>query len=545
MKTGFEDRILGFALPPEASDESPCVSAIEPGPGGWKLTRRGLMALLATGAFAANAQTRGAAACSVGAYAHQILIDSLGFLPGGKTLVSAGRDRLVKFWTIPSAALYRAVSTSAAPLQLAVSPDGKWIAVAMEGGALEIWPSTGASRRALSGHTASVTGVAFTPDSSQLVSVSQDRTTRVWSVSTAQPLHTFADSSDVMAAVAVPPSGSLVTSGAQLHLRSLSTGAILKTVPGKAFAISRDGKFLAAHDGARLHMYAFPSLNQLVAVVDKHDAASLSFSADGRLLAVAYADTPARIFYAPGLTPKLTLDPNEGPCLSTSTSPAALPAGRPAPVSLPHPAERPGSLPPPQTGYLAVSSGKSIRLYTLPDGARVPVCFMDLAASEPASSGTQYFLNGVLYTISCGGSLPTGAECTCNCVPGNCPCVFDTGCSCDSDVGCSCVSDSGCSCVSDTGCSCVSDTGCSCVSDTGCSCVGDTGCSCVSDTGCSCVGDVGCSCDSDYGCGCVDDFGCSCDSDTGCGCVSDSGCGCDSDMGCSCDSDMGCGCVDE
>ena len=181
--------------------------------------------------------------------------------------------------------------------------------------------------------------------------------------------------------------------------------------------------------------------------------------------------------------------------------------------------------------YLAVASGRNIQLYSLPQGDRVPVCFMDVVASSPAASGSQYRRKGVDYTVPCGVSIPPGAICTCNCVPGSCPCVQDTGCACVSDTGCDCVSDSGCYCVSDSGCGCVSDNSFGCTSDISCGCVSDTGCTCVSDTGCDCVSDYGCGCVSDSDCGCVSDYGCGCDSDSDCGCVSDYGCGCDSDSG--------------
>jgi WD40 repeat protein len=521
MKKRFDDRIIRFPLSPKAPGDSPGVSSIEPAPDGWKLTRRSLMGLVAAGAFAGYSKADGAATCPVGAFAHEISLDSLSFLPGGKTLVSAGLDGFLKFWTIPDGALFRVATTDAIPLQVAASPDGTWIAVAMEGGALELWPAGAGTHRTWTGHSDAVEGVAFSPDSGRLVSVSLDRTTKVWSVADASVLQSFDDTTDIMARVAVPRGDYLVTAGVQVYLRSLSTGAILKSVPGKAFAVSPDGKYLAAQDGTRLYMYAFPSLNQIVSVVDKQNAASLSFSDDGKLLAIAYTDAPAKLYYAPGLTLKCQMEANEGPCLSTSTVRAALPAAQSAPIAAPRPGKVPAAIPPPRNGCLAVASGKSIRLYTLPSGDRMPVCFMDLAASSPSVSGTEYIVNGVVYTISCGARIPSGLECTCNCVPGNCPCVDDTGCSCVSDAGCDCVSDVGCSCDSDTGCGCVGDIGCSCDSDYGCGCVDDTGCSCDSDTGCGCVGDSGCSCDSDTGCGCVDDSGCSCDSDMGCGCVDD------------------------
>ena len=483
MKKGFEDRIHDIPLPAKARGEVPGVCSVERSWDGWKLTRRDLMGLVAAGVFAGLPRTA-RAACTTGAYAHEIVVGSLSFSPDGKTLVSAGRDRFVKFWSIPGGALFRSVATADVPFQVAVSPDGSQIAVAMDNGHLELWPFAGGTKRALQGHTAAVKGVAFTPDGSQLVSVSLDRTTKVWSVANATLVRSFTDSTDTMLQAAVPRAGLLrdvsdgrraanealapaqsylVTSGTQVYLRSLATGAILRAVAGKAFALNPNGEFLAADDGTKLYMYAFPSLAPNASVVQKQNATSLSYSADGKLLSIAYTGAPAQLYSAPDLTLTLETGASAGANLATAMDP--------------------------QNQYLAVASGQSILLFGLPSGNVLPVCFMDVAASSPASSGIQYLMGGVVYTAGCTSPIPDGGVCTCDCVPGDCPCVYDTGCSCDSDTGCDC--------------------------DT------DTGCSCDSDTGCECVGDVGCSCDSDYGCGCVDDTGCGCDGDSGCGCDSE------------------------
>lgn len=230
---------------------------------------------------------------------------------------------------------------------------------------------------------------------------------------------------------------------------------------------------------AGLYLSAFPSLDLLASVPEAIAATALAFSGDGRFLAASYGTLGSRLYSAPGLQLVSGLGPSTG--LSLSLDMDSL--GR----------------------YLAVASGMTIQLYSLPQGTPVPVCFMDVLASASTASGSVYIRKGVTYTVACGAPLPAGAVCTCNCVPGACPCVQDTGCACVSDNGCNCVSDTSCNCVSNSGCSCVSDTGCSCVSDTGCPCVSDTGCGCVSDFGCGCDGDIGCGCDGEFGCGCVAD----------------------------------------
>src|ERR1035438_7634893 len=85
----------------------------------------------------AAACSSGAAICSPGAFAHEILVDSLSFFPDGETLVSAGKDSYVKFWTVPEGALFRSIATDAVPLQVAVSPDGNFIAVASSEGRVQ------------------------------------------------------------------------------------------------------------------------------------------------------------------------------------------------------------------------------------------------------------------------------------------------------------------------------------------------------------------------------------------------------------------------
>jgi hypothetical protein len=516
MSQRFQDRLSDFPLPAKTTGERPQIYAAARGTGGRILTRRSLVGLLAAGAAGMFPRTaRGAAcstACPTGAFAHEILLGSLSFFPDGKTLITAGQDTFVKFWTIPNGALFRTVATADVPYRVAVSPDGNWIAVGMAHGNLQLWSADGQSQRALAGHTDTVGAVAFAPNSQTLVSASLDHTTKIWSVKSGALLNSFTDTTDAMNTVAVAPQGRfLVSSGSQVYLRLLSNGQILKSRAGNTFAIGPGGDLLATHDGAQLYLAAFPSLDPIASVAERQTATSLEFSADGKLLAVSYGNPPARLYSSPDLRLLSELEANEGLSLSLDMDS--------------------------RVNNLAVASGKSIRLYSLPAAGRVPVCFMDLAASSPAASGIQYTRKGVNYTVPCACPAPAGAVCTCNCVPGNCPCVMDTGCGCVSDTSCGCVSDSGCDCVSDQGCGCVSDTGCFCDADTGCGCVSDAGCGCVSDYGCGCVSDAGCYCVSDVGCGCVSD--CGCVGDSGCGCVGDSGCGCVGDSGCGCDGDAG------
>ena len=117
MKKRFEDRILCFSLPPDPAGETPGVSAVEH-TRGWLETdapkpdrldgRRGLYGLPRR-AFAQTVPRR--------LRPPGVSSSSLSFFPDGNSLISAGRDSFVKFWTIPGAALFRTVSTYAVPFK--------------------------------------------------------------------------------------------------------------------------------------------------------------------------------------------------------------------------------------------------------------------------------------------------------------------------------------------------------------------------------------------------------------------------------------------
>src|ERR1039458_1034383 len=135
MSERFQDRLSDFPLPAKTTGERPRIYAAARGTGGRILTRRSLVGLLAAGTAGVFPRAaRGAAcsgACSTGAFAHEILLASLSFSPDGKTLITAGQDLFVKFWTVPNGALFRTISAVDVPYRLAVSPDGNWIAVGM------------------------------------------------------------------------------------------------------------------------------------------------------------------------------------------------------------------------------------------------------------------------------------------------------------------------------------------------------------------------------------------------------------------------------
>jgi WD40 repeat protein len=69
-------------------------------------------------------------------------------------------------------------------IRLTVSPDGGWIAGAMNDRTVRVWDAHGKTIAVLRGHSDLVMDVAFSPDGTQIASASYDKTIRIWQLAT-------------------------------------------------------------------------------------------------------------------------------------------------------------------------------------------------------------------------------------------------------------------------------------------------------------------------------------------------------------------------
>src|SRR5262245_11787162 len=106
--------------------------------------------------------------------AHKDAIYALAFSPDGKTLATAGYDRVIHLWEVPAS--------------------GERRKEAKQG-----------PRMTLRDHSDAVYGLAFHPDGKLLASVSADRAVKVWEVSTGKRLYTLSDPTEWVYAVAWSP----------------------------------------------------------------------------------------------------------------------------------------------------------------------------------------------------------------------------------------------------------------------------------------------------------------------------------------------------
>jgi WD40 repeat protein/tetratricopeptide (TPR) repeat protein len=125
---------------------------------------------------------------------------SLDFSRDGKLLASGSRDGTAIIW---STATWKATHRLENPDRsdresqagrsfvddVALSPDGKTLALASRGGNVHLWDvATGKLLQKLKGHSSAVSAVAFSPDGRTLASGGNDQTVRLWNVPTGREL---------------------------------------------------------------------------------------------------------------------------------------------------------------------------------------------------------------------------------------------------------------------------------------------------------------------------------------------------------------------
>lgn len=137
------------------------------------------------------------------------MINAITFLSDGKTLITGGIDRLIRFWDIATGQETRNfLCGQKAVSSMAISPDGNFLATAGLDSTVAIWEvKTGRQLFVLKGHSSNVKDVSFSPDGSRLASGSADNTVKLWDLVTGQELITFKDTGGFVGSVMFSPDG--------------------------------------------------------------------------------------------------------------------------------------------------------------------------------------------------------------------------------------------------------------------------------------------------------------------------------------------------
>jgi WD40 repeat protein/serine/threonine protein kinase len=188
---------------------------------------------------------------------HKGPVTGLRFHPDGGTLVTVGLDGTLRVWNL--------VDRSADPPVIrkptvrfhcvAVSSDGKRLAVGGSDGAVRLWDTaTWVEQPALRGHAGDVLSVKFGPDSVRLASGSRDHTARLWDSATGKALAVLPVHLDAVFALDFSADGRALASASldrSVRVTDVATGLESLTLLGHGdfvtgVAFGPDGKTLAS-----------------------------------------------------------------------------------------------------------------------------------------------------------------------------------------------------------------------------------------------------------------------------------------------------------
>ncbi len=180
------------------------------------------------------------------------LINALQFMPDGKTLIAAGGRAgmfgLVSRFELATGSLRESRGHADAILAAALSPDGKTLATAGYDRMILIWNLDSLKPvQTLKDHTDAVYALAFSPQGTTLASASADRTVKLWNLASGKRGKTLSDATAELYALAYSPDGSTVfAAGVDRSIRAWRVAGNDAALVNSAFA----------HDAAVLRLVA-------------------------------------------------------------------------------------------------------------------------------------------------------------------------------------------------------------------------------------------------------------------------------------------------
>jgi WD40 repeat protein/class 3 adenylate cyclase len=240
---------------------------------------------------------------------HATRVLGLEFTPDGRSVVSSDLDGSVRVWNVATGAVGEELSAHRGPVwQLAVSPDGRTLYSAGDDGRMMLWDIHGDRRlvRSFSPRgefeaLGTPRGIAVSPDGKTLALTERGGAVDLFDTGTLQRRKSVKAMRGFAAAVAFSPDGRLLAVGGEdgdvtlWDARTLAPAGALRGISDtvQAVAFSPDGEVLAAApvDAARPRLHVWNVGRRTVAArVDTTAVASLAFSPDGRVIALSSLD---------------------------------------------------------------------------------------------------------------------------------------------------------------------------------------------------------------------------------------------------------------
>jgi WD40 repeat protein/tRNA A-37 threonylcarbamoyl transferase component Bud32 len=238
---------------------------------------------------------------------HVAPLNAVAISPRGRTLASAGEDRVVKVWDMGEGRVLHSFALHAGAVWgLAFSPDGKLLATGGRDGAIALWNvRSGSEVRTFHGHSRAPSRIRFSPDGASLAAGDERGTVKLWNVATGQDRTRLPGHTGVVRCIAFSPDGNLLASGGEdrsVRLHDLVNGGSRKfpmpaTVNEVAF--SPDSRTLAAvGDGpeAAVRVWEIETEEETSWKGHTGHIYGLAFSPIGSLLATCGEDGTVRLW---------------------------------------------------------------------------------------------------------------------------------------------------------------------------------------------------------------------------------------------------------
>jgi WD40 repeat protein len=236
---------------------------------------------------------------------HAAPLQAVAASPDGRTVASAGNDRVVKLWDLASRrVLHSLIAHTESVCGVAFSLDGRLLASGSREGTIVLWDvESGSELRALHGDAHSFFRIQFSPDGRTVAAGGRVGSVKLWDVTTGKPRQSLHGHTGVVRCVAYSPDGSLLASGGEdktVRLHNLRQGGI-RTPNAPAgvndVAFSPDGRFVAAVGDAPAYAVRTwdptrkdPAVQTIGPGPFGGAVRSLAFTPDGRYLLTANAN---------------------------------------------------------------------------------------------------------------------------------------------------------------------------------------------------------------------------------------------------------------
>jgi WD40 repeat protein/tRNA A-37 threonylcarbamoyl transferase component Bud32 len=271
---------------------------------------------------------------ALAALPHGERVTALAFGPRGE-LASASFDGTARVWLGPDWHEVARLALPGAQLwALALSPDGRDVALGDAEGALRLWRIDGSRRPiALDGHDRVVSAAAFSPDGGLLASAGWDGTVRLWDAGSGRGLARIDGHQRAVSAVAFAPDGrTLVSAGEDLSalLWSLPSPRPLRSLLGhtadaRAVAFAPDGRALASGgEDSTVRLWDPQSGREIGRAAAGGWVRAVAFSPDGALLAGASDDERVHVWDARTLAERAALAGHSDEINGLAFGPGAL-----------------------------------------------------------------------------------------------------------------------------------------------------------------------------------------------------------------------------